>query len=196
MANTVIQDLRTITAGRGPTLGQVANGQIAMNQHDGKLYFKDDSNTIMWVLTANSSAAGNATFSVANSASTGVERDGSGNVYVNVVNATNVIGIPAALHMCLLNPVGGLYYFMGAAPKNAQIVSANCFTANGTCSANIWINGAAVSNLSAIAVSSTPTINIATGANTIATGNSIAVNLSSVLLSPTQLNITLNLLLV
>lgn len=44
MANTVVQHRRTSVPGKVPTVGQLADGEIAINTHDGKMYFKRDAN--------------------------------------------------------------------------------------------------------------------------------------------------------
>lgn len=44
MSNTVVQHKRTSIPGKIPTVGQLADGEIAINTHDGKMYFKRDAN--------------------------------------------------------------------------------------------------------------------------------------------------------
>lgn len=44
MSNTRIQHIRSSVPGRIPSVSQLANGEIALNTHDGKLFFKKDAN--------------------------------------------------------------------------------------------------------------------------------------------------------
>ena len=44
MSNTVVQHRRTNVPGKIPTVGQLADGEIAINTHDGKMFFKRDAN--------------------------------------------------------------------------------------------------------------------------------------------------------
>lgn len=44
MSNTRIQHIRSSVPGRIPSVSQLANGEIAVNTHDGKLFFKKDAN--------------------------------------------------------------------------------------------------------------------------------------------------------
>lgn len=43
-SNTVIQHRRSTIPGKIPTIGQLADGEIAINTHDGKMFFKRDVN--------------------------------------------------------------------------------------------------------------------------------------------------------
>jgi len=48
MAQT-IKLKRSNTSGAIPTSGQLELGEVAINTADGKMYFKDSSNNIVWV---------------------------------------------------------------------------------------------------------------------------------------------------
>lgn len=50
MANTVVQHRRTSVPGKIPTVGQLADGEIAINTHDGKMYFKRDANGVLSIV--------------------------------------------------------------------------------------------------------------------------------------------------
>lgn len=50
MANTIVQHRRTGVPGKIPTISQLADGEIAINTHDGKMYFKRDANGVLSIV--------------------------------------------------------------------------------------------------------------------------------------------------
>jgi hypothetical protein len=50
MSNTVVQHRRTNVPGKIPTTSQLADGEIAINTHDGKMYFKRDANGVLSIV--------------------------------------------------------------------------------------------------------------------------------------------------
>lgn len=50
MSNTIVQHKRTNVPGKIPTVGQLADGEIAINTHDGKMFFKRDANGVLSVV--------------------------------------------------------------------------------------------------------------------------------------------------
>jgi hypothetical protein len=50
MSNTVVQHRRTNVPGKVPTTAQLADGEIAINTHDGKMYFKRDANGVLSIV--------------------------------------------------------------------------------------------------------------------------------------------------
>lgn len=44
MSNTIVQHRRTNVPGKIPTTGQLSDGEIAINTHDGKMFFRKDAN--------------------------------------------------------------------------------------------------------------------------------------------------------
>lgn len=50
MSNTVVQHRRTNVPGKIPTVGQLADGEIAINTHDGKMFFKRDANGVLSIV--------------------------------------------------------------------------------------------------------------------------------------------------
>lgn len=47
MSNTVVQLKRTNVPGKIPTVEQLTDGELAINTHDGKLYFRKDANGVL-----------------------------------------------------------------------------------------------------------------------------------------------------
>jgi hypothetical protein len=50
MSNTVVQLRRTSIPGKVPTVGQLVDGEVAINTHDGKMYFKRDANGVLSIV--------------------------------------------------------------------------------------------------------------------------------------------------
>jgi hypothetical protein len=50
MSNTVVQLRRTNIPGKVPTVGQLADGEVAINTHDGKMFFKRDANGVLSIV--------------------------------------------------------------------------------------------------------------------------------------------------
>lgn len=126
---------------------------------------------------------------------TGISSGNANWVNLDVQGRTIVSSVkPVAIHLALINPIAGTFYLIGASARQGTIAFANTWVDTGTLTANVVINNLPVSNLSALAVSNVPFANNATGANTVYTGNSIAVILNAVSGSPTQFNLTLNII--
>lgn len=50
MSNTAIQHKRTSVPGKVPTVGQLVDGEIAINTHDGRMYIRKDANGTMSIV--------------------------------------------------------------------------------------------------------------------------------------------------
>lgn len=59
MSNTRIQHIRSSVPGKVPSVTQLANGEIAVNTHDGKLFFKKDANGSLSIVGIGSDAVEN-----------------------------------------------------------------------------------------------------------------------------------------
>lgn len=56
MSNTVVQHRRTNVPGKIPTTGQLADGEIAINTHDGKVYIRKDANGTLSIVEVGTDA--------------------------------------------------------------------------------------------------------------------------------------------
>jgi hypothetical protein len=88
----------------------------------------------------------------------------------------------------------GTYYFVVFAPYSGTITSMDWFTANGSFTANVQINGVSVSNLSAVNVNTaTQTNTSASGNNTFVAGSAITLIITSATSSPTNAIVSLRI---
>jgi hypothetical protein len=113
-----------------------------------------------------------------------------------VVPATVASRNAARLQVAWDNPavvVNDTVYFVYDAPYAGTINSLTYFTGAGSFTANAQINGASVTGLGAVAVSSaTPATATATAANTFTAGQRISAVLTSATGSPTDALLSLN----
>lgn len=54
-ANTAIQHKRSSVPGKIPTINQLVDGELSVNTHDGKIYFRKNANGVMSIVEAGSS---------------------------------------------------------------------------------------------------------------------------------------------
>jgi hypothetical protein len=56
-SNTLIQHIRSNAPGKKPTTGQLSDGEIAINTHDGKMFFRKDANGVYSIVEIFSAGA-------------------------------------------------------------------------------------------------------------------------------------------
>jgi hypothetical protein len=91
MANTVIQLKKSAVPTAQPNAGSLANGELAINYADGKLFYKDSSGLIQQI-----SSGGN-TFSTINAAGTLLVSDLPGDI-LTIDQGDNIIIVPEPLN--------------------------------------------------------------------------------------------------
>ena len=57
MSNTKVQLRRTSVPGKIPTVEQLVDGEVAINTHDGKMFFRRDANGVLSIVEVGVDAA-------------------------------------------------------------------------------------------------------------------------------------------
>jgi hypothetical protein len=140
MANTVIAVRSSGTAAATPSLGVIANGEIALNFADGIIYYKTSSNTLGSIRTTQ--PAGLTTEVQFNDAgSFGANANFTFNKTISTLNVTN-INVATSLTATSITTGSGV----GGIIAGANVIYSNIFVANSTTTSISNSTGAIISN--------------------------------------------------
>ena len=140
MANTVIAIRSSGTAAATPSLGVIANGEIALNFADGIIYYKTSSNTLGSIRTTQ--PAGLTTEVQFNDAgSFGANANFTFNKTISTLNVTN-FNVATSLTATSITTGSGV----GGIIAGANVIYSNIFVANSTTTSISNSTGAIISN--------------------------------------------------